>query len=283
MNFKNEIKSNRFYDFIVKLNPIYANKEVSVVLKQHKFLFGCNGFGFIKGINNDKLSLYKERFLSLFNAATFPFYWGRYEPKEGEYMEEETLKAAQWCKSHGITLKGHPLCWHTVCADWLLKYDTPVIMKKQLARIKREVLAFKDLIDMWDVINEVVIMPVFDRYDNAVTRLAKTYGHEELTIECFKEAKKNNPNAVLLINDFNHSPKYEELIENLLEKDCLIDAIGIQTHQHQGYHGVEYIADLLSRFSRFGLPLHFTENTILSGELAPAHIDDLNRCKQNRL
>jgi endo-1,4-beta-xylanase len=31
----------------------------------------------------------------------------------------------------------------------------------------------------------------------------------------------------------------------------------------------------LSHFERFGLPIHFTENTLLSGELVPPEIDDL--------
>ena len=59
-------------------------------------------------------------------------------------------------------VKGHPLCWHTVCAHWLTKYDNETILKKQLERIDREVLGFKGIIDMWDVINEVVIMPIFN-------------------------------------------------------------------------------------------------------------------------
>ena len=33
---------------------------------------------------------------------------------------------------------------------------------------------------------------------------------------------------------------------------------------------------MLSRFSRFGLPIHFTENTLISGEIMPAYIEDLN-------
>lgn len=33
---------------------------------------------------------------------------------------------------------------------------------------------------------------------------------------------------------------------------------------------------MLRRFSRFKLPLHFTENTLISGDLMPGHIVDLN-------
>ena len=33
---------------------------------------------------------------------------------------------------------------------------------------------------------------------------------------------------------------------------------------------------MLERFSVFGLPIHFTENTLISGDIMPAHIVDLN-------
>ena len=55
-----------------------------------------------------------------------------------------------------------------------------------------------------------------------------------------------------------------------------IDAIGIQSHQHQGYWGAKKIKEVIERFSRFGLPVHFTENTLLSGMLMPPEIEDLN-------
>jgi len=129
---------------------------------------------------------------------------------------------------------------------------------------------------MWDVINEVVIMPDFDKYDNAVTRLCRRYGRVDLVRRVFDAARAVNPGATLLINDFNVSPAYEHLIEALLEAGVPISAIGIQSHQHQGYWGLEKLRDVLERFGRFGLPLHFTENTILSGALTPPEYDDLN-------
>jgi GH35 family endo-1,4-beta-xylanase len=138
------------------------------------------------------------------------------------------------------------------------------------------VSAFAGIIDIWDVINEVVIMPVFDKYDNAVTRICKEYGQIPLVKEVFSAAKRANPKAVLLLNDFDMSKDYEILIEKCLDAGIPIDVIGLQSHQHQGYWGAEKVHDVLSRFSRFGLPLHFTENTIISGEIMPPHIVDLN-------
>ncbi len=262
---------------------LVCEKPVRLRLKRHQFLFGAGMFDVLEmcdpGAEEDRQAFLRQRLdllRSVFNYATLPFYWGRFEPEEGKADTQRLLSGARWLKERGIVLKGHPLCWHTVCAPWLLKYDNATILEKQLARIRREVENFKGLIDMWDVINEVVIMPVFDRYDNAVTRLCKQWGQVGLTKMVFDEARKASAKAVLTLNDFNTSPDYERLIERCLQAGIPIDIIGIQSHQHQGYWGREKLEDVLSRFSRFGLPIYFTENTLISGELMPAHIEDLN-------
>ena len=265
-----------------------VRRSVSVDQISHAFLFGCGAFDAVelmKTQEEEKKALLRERlqkWLALFNYGTLPFYWGRYEPVEGNTAFEETMKAAAWLQSLGVKVKGHPLCWHTVCAPWLLKYDNREILSRQIKRIHREVTAYRGVIDMWDVINEVVIMPVFDRYDNAVTRICKDIGRIQLVKEVFAAARESNPNAVLLINDFNTSEAYEILLEGLLEANVPISAIGIQSHQHQGYWGAEKLQQVLCRFSPLGLPIHFTENTLISGELMPPEIVDLNDWQVNR-
>ena len=248
----------------------------------HSFLFGCGAFDTVAMMKtkdekqHELLSDRMEKWLKLFNYGTLPFYWGRYEPEEGKTAFEETMAAAKWLREKGVKVKGHPLCWHTVCAPWLLKYDNEEISRRQINRITRDVKAFQGVIGLWDVINEVVIMPDFDRYDNAITRICREKGRIQLVKEVFAAAKEADPEAVLLINDFNTSVSYEILIEGLLAAGVPISAIGIQSHQHQGYWGLEKLNQVLERFSRFGLPIHFTENTLVSGELMPKHIVDLN-------
>ncbi len=273
-------------------NPV-AGRAVRFRLKNHEFLFGCGAFDSLNigehsqiggrsfkvaGRTIDKAFFQQrvDRFTDLFNYGTLPFYWGQYEPQEGNPQYENRMEAALYLRAHGVTPKGHPLCWHTACADWLLKYDNKTIMDKQLARIQRDVTAFKGVIDIWDVINETVIMPVFDRYDNAITRICNAYGRNTLIKEVFAAAKDANPDALLLINDFNLSPAYEKVIDECLNLGVPIGAIGIQTHQHQGYKGADWLRDVVKHFSRFGLPLHFTENTLVSGEIMPPDIVDLN-------
>ena len=246
----------------------------------HDFLFGGGAFDAIPYANGGQEEPFHaervQKWLDLFNYGTLPFYWGRFEPEEGTPATESLMNAARFLHGKKKTLKGHPLCWHTVCADWLMQYDNKTILDKQLARIDREVSAFRGVIGLWDVINEVVIMPVFDRYDNAVTRICQEYGRVNLVKEVFAAAKAANPDAVLLINDFNLSDDYAALIDECLMAGVPIGAIGLQTHQHQGYMGTDRLDEILHRFERFGLPLHFTENTLVSGHLMPPEIVDLN-------
>ena len=259
-----------------------ARQEVKADQTSHRFLFGCGAFDTVdlmRTENHEKqLFLLKrmEKWLTLFNYGTLPFYWGRYEPAEGNPAYIPTMAAARWLRERNVQVKGHPLCWHTACAPWLMQYSNEEILRRQIERIHRDVTAYRGVIGLWDVINEVVIMPVFDKYDNAITRICKDKGRVGLVKEVFAAAKESDPDAVLLINDFNTSASYEHLIEDLLEADVPIGAIGIQSHQHQGYWGAEKLNNVLERYSRFGLPIHFTENTLISGDIMPGHIVDLN-------
>lgn len=272
-DYSQTIRKNRFHDFTIELRVNGGEAVIRQV--KHKFLFGSNIFG-LTDLEGERLSTYRSRIQEAWNAGTLPFYWGRYESEEGKPDPEgKVLEAAKWAAVNGFEVKGHPLCWHTICADWLMNYDDQTILAKQLERITREVSTYKGVIDTWDVINETVIMPVFSKYDNAVTRIAKRFGTVELVLKCFKAAREANPKAKLLINDFDLSDDYARNIEELLDRGCTIDAIGLQTHMHEGYRGLANVDAYLERFERFKLPLHFTEATILSGKIAPK-VDDLN-------
>ena len=256
---------------------------VLVAQRSHAFTFGCTGFeavelanGELTGDTEAAAEVLQARWLDLFNFATLPFYWGRFEPERGQPDTQRLLAAARWFTDRGIPVKGHPLCWHTVTAPWLLPLGTAEVAAAQRDRITREVTDFAGLVDMWDVINEVVIMPIFDRGENGITRLCKELGRVETVRMVFDAARAANPGATLLLNDFDTSADYEHLIEDCLAAGIRIDALGIQSHMHQGWWGLEKIADVLQRFARFGLPIHFTENTLVSRELMPPEIVDLN-------
>ncbi len=259
------------------------NQKLTIKQTDHQFLFGCNGFEMIpyaneelNGAEKEKTQKYIDNFLNLLNFVTLPFYWGQFEPAKGNPRTQELLNTARFCKEHNLMVKGHPLCWHTLAPDWLLDMSNEEILDAQIKRIHREVEDFEGLVDMWDVINEAVIMPVFDKYDNGLTRVCKEIGRIKTIKKLFEAARSVDTGATLIINDFDVSSAYDILIEGCLEAGIEIDVIGIQSHMHQGYWGLEKTQSVLERFSRFDIPLQFSETSLVSGELMPEHYDDLN-------
>ncbi|MFI2362664.1 endo-1,4-beta-xylanase [Promicromonospora sp. NPDC019610] len=272
-----------------------AGQEVRVEQTGHAFLFGNIGFDFVDlandlgttppsspfgGASVEAARAVAPLWFDLFNQVTLPFYWRGFEPVRGAPETERLRRTAEWFAEHGVAVKGHPLLWHTLAPTWLLDLSDEEVEHEIRHRITREVSTLGDVVPTWDAINEVVIMPVFDREDNAVTRLAQRLGRVGmvgLAVDTAREAARDADRPVsLVLNDFNLSADYERLVEEVLAAGIRIDAIGLQSHMHQGYRGEEYFADVLDRFSRFGLPLHLTENTLLSGDPMPAEITDLN-------
>jgi len=246
------------------------NAKVRLQQTRHRFLFGCNIFMWGRIEDPQLQEKYNERFADLFNYATAAFYWASYEGKRGQPSHDYTRRLAEWCREKGIAVKGHPLAWNTADPAWLPN-DTKEVLQLQLARIDDCVSRFRGLIDRWDVVNEV------SEYDRPefVTRRAlnksamwKEVGQIEFTRQCFEAARKANPDATLIINDYVTSPKFERVIEQLVDNQGkrLYDVVGIQSHMHGGTWPNERIWEVCERFSRFNVPIHFTETTIISGQ-----------------
>ena len=247
--------------------------DVTVAQVRHAFGFGCTA----PGVAGDGPL---AQWLDLFDTATLQFYWGRYEPEPGQPDVIALTRRARDLAERGVRLKGHPLVWHTVKAPWVDRLPLDEAERALRGRIRREVGDFAGLVDTWDIVNEAVIMPHFenepDGVRNAITRLCEKYGRVEFIRMAVDEARAVNPDATLVLNDFDLGPDYERLIGDVLDAGVRIDAIGLQSHMHKGYRGEEHVREICERFARFGLPLHWTETSLLSGDLMPRHIEDLN-------
>ncbi len=241
-----------------------SSAEVMIEQTSQKFLFGCNIFlwGSLPD-NPEKQKLYRDYFAGLFNYATLPFYWGSYEYVKDRKDDAMISNIALWCRTNGIRTKGHPLIWHYVLPVWA-DYDitqTDSILEKRVADI---VGKYKGLIDSFDVINESLDGP---KQENCVGRWEKEIGPVEAARRAFSWARDANPGAMLLINDYNTTQVYAAEINVLKELGFPPDAIGIQSHMHKGAWPDSQILDIVDRLSRYNIPIHFTEMTILSGHL----------------
>ncbi|GIV18215.1 MAG: beta-xylanase [Armatimonadota bacterium] len=238
-----------------------AGAQVEMQQTRHAFLFGCNIFPLFnyQGEQHEK---YGSQFAALLNYATQAFYWGAYEPERGRKGRDLQERIARWCQQRGIATKGHPLVWHEVYPRWAPnEVDEVKLLLRE--RVREIVSQFKGLIDRWDVVNEATVAT---RFNNGVGNWVKRDGAAAVVTECLQWAREANPKATLLYNDFNISPAFEQLVEELIRRKAPLDAIGIQSHMHGGEWPLERAWQVCETYSRFGKPLHFTETTVLSGE-----------------
>ena len=250
-------------------NPLPAGVELQIEQTRHQFLFGCNLFKLFKCRTLEDNAAYEKQFAGLLNYATLPFYWWTYEPTADRNLDESTDRMVQWCRDHNITTKGHPLAWNYVDPKWI-PGDPAKAMELQIQRIDRAVKRFDPGILYWDVVNEAT------HYDRSevekqapkLTEAIRQIGVPAYIKQAFAAARKANPKANLIINDYRTDPAYDDLVISKLVNDAgkpLYDIIGIQSHMHGGYWGPENTWKTCEYFAKFNKPLHFTETTIVSG------------------
>jgi GH35 family endo-1,4-beta-xylanase len=159
-------------------------------------------------------------------------------------------------------VKGHPVLWHEVFPSWIAA-DEP-IEPLVARRIAETVGGFKGLVDGWDVVNESIAAPECQP-ENAWSLFVRKTGPTEVVDRALRQAREANPDGFLVVNDFKIVPEYERQIEELKRRGSPFQAIGLQSHMHGEEWTPEKTWEVCETYGRLGLPLHFTETTVLSG------------------
>jgi len=145
------------------------NTSFRVEQKQHTFLFGENHN---VNLTDRPEELLKEEkyFTSIFNAITAMCYWTesernlhsvKFETFQGNLQDKSFDDTVYWARARGFQVKGHPLFWSVPKAipDWLLRYPYETQLKFLEVRVRNLVSRYKNKIDMWDVVNEMLWEP----------------------------------------------------------------------------------------------------------------------------
>jgi endo-1,4-beta-xylanase len=240
--------------------------KVQVEQLRHDFLFGSNFFMFGRCGKPELEEQYRQRFASLLNYCTLGFYWASYERERGKPHYEYTDQVAAWTREHGITCKGHPLVWdHPAATPGWLPDDPKEIEQLSTTRVREIISRYQGRIDIWDVVNEATHL-ADKRFISKMAEWGASLGAVPYVAEHLKVARAANPQATLLVNDYRTDPAYYKILNNLRGNGKLLfDTIGIQSHMHGGVWPLQTVWDTCDTYSKLGLPLHFTESTILSG------------------
>jgi endo-1,4-beta-xylanase len=267
---KVRIDQHRKGDGVVVVRDAQGNAvrgaTVRVEQLRHDFLFGCNFFMFGRCGKPELEAEYRQRFEALLNYGTLGFYWAGYERERGRPDYEYTDRVVAWTREHGIACKGHPLVWdHRAGSPAWLPDDPKEIQRLSHARVRDIVSRYKGRIDLWDVVNE----PTHLAEKPNKTRMADWaagLGAVPYVTEHLRIARAANPQATLLVNDYRIEPAYYDILDHLRDqRKLLFDTVGIQSHMHDGVWPLHKIWDTCDTYSKLGLPLHFTETTIVSG------------------
>ena len=250
--------------------PVDTGASVKIEQTRHRFLFGCNIFKLGRCGSPELDQAYADCFADLLNFGTLPFYWWGYEREQGKPDYARTEEILAWCREHNVTPKGHPLAWNWVEPGWLPD-DPAKAMNLQIERIGGCVERFREDIRIWDVVNEATD---YGRDGPRQKAPKLTQAIDEMSVasylrRAFTAARRADPGATLIINDYRTDPAYADLvIEHLMGPGGkpMYDVIGIQSHQHGGAWPSLRIWETCERFAVFGVPLHFTETTFLSGK-----------------
>jgi GH35 family endo-1,4-beta-xylanase len=235
---------------------------------RHEFLFGCNIFRWGRIPDPKREELYRERFASIFNYATLPFYWAGYEWERGKPSYDYTDRVVAWCQEHSIVCKGHPLVWdHPASSPEWLPDDFDEIERLSKQRVRDIVQRFAGRIDIWDVVNEPTHLEPSSPNKTKMAAWGTHIGAVAYTALHLKVAREANPKATLLVNDYRTDDAYLRILQQLKDEQgrWLFDVVGIQSHMHGGVWSPQRTWQVCERFAQLGLPLHFTETTIVSG------------------
>lgn len=281
-----EIERNRKGDGVIEvITPDFKQLErARIRLKQvrHEFHFGCNGFMLDQFRDGQKDADYRLRFTEIFNLAVLPFYWKDTEPERGRprfdrdspyiYRRPPTDLLLEFCEEHGITPKGHPLCWHSFnfLPEWAA-LDRTRLAEEIEQRIEEIAARYGKRIPIWDVCNEALGLPAGDVNRRVPAR------HVEMAFEVASRCLPRS--SVLMYNDYicweNHgdyTPLYM-LCRHLLGLPGVnLGGIGLQYHMfspiermhEEGAHklNTRNILDMLDLYGKLGLPLSLSEITI---------------------
>ncbi len=264
-------------------------------LRRHEFRFGANAFMLnqFRGEEAWKNEVYAEKFTRLFNQAVVPFYWDAYEPERGTFRQEKGSpyiyrrppadEVVEFCETHNLHAKGHPMVWHTLMPEWLPRNQFRLLdeYERHIAGIAER---YADKIHWFDVYNEGL------QLDSVFHEIYKQGNVPEHHIEkLFQLAGKYFPASTELIynegpwmswNNYHNSytPLYLH-VRRLLDLGLPVRGLGLQ--YHIAFYGkIETLVDWAGQmldpahiyahmdlYGSLGLPLNVSEITIPAEDL----------------
>lgn len=224
--------------------------------------------------------------------------WNNLQPDEGLFTYALADEMIDFAVEHDMKVRGHCIGWHNKDAvpSWVYS-GTFEDAKERLLTHTTEVIThfgekYGDTVYAWDVWNEMLTddrdqddtnlfrvsygddaangsrwhqLAGLARNNTAEERAAANEKIEDLIVETFAVARACAPEGTkLYYNEYfeNNTDKCQKMIvllEDLLEKGCEIDGVGIQAHYDINSFDPEMLEQLILDIHELGLDVQITE------------------------
>ncbi|WP_082918135.1 endo-1,4-beta-xylanase [Oceanobacillus sp. Castelsardo] len=200
------------------------------------------------------------------------------QPKEGEFYWEDADKIVQFAKENDMYFRYHTLVWHSQVPDWFFldeegkpmvdeqdpekrEKNKQLLLERERTHIKTIVERYKDDVDAWDVVNEVID-------DGGGLRESPWYeitGKDFIKVAFETAREYAGEDAMLYINDYNNEvddvkrDDFYDLVKELVDEGVPIDGVGFQSHIQLGWPSIEETRESIEMFADLGLDVQITE------------------------
>ncbi len=251
---------------------IRAKRGSRVMVEQlkHEFWFGCaipNSLA--RGMRENDLAQFKEKFLENFNAAVTEnaLKWMIMEPRKDQVNYDVVDSILSWTEMNNIPLRGHNLFWgifrspntgSQYVQQWVAELDDDELRQRIKGRAEYITKRYKGRFAEYDLNNEMIHGNYYeDRLGPDITKLMAQW------------ALAGDPDAKLFLNDYDvlipesplgiGLPDYMAHIRKLLGQGIPISGIGVQAHSHLETFDRQYVRSALDSLATFNLPIRITE------------------------
>lgn len=232
---------------------------------------------------------YRARLTENFNSVTpeNQMKWGVVEPEQGAFNFAPADALVRFARRNNMLVRGHTLLWHNSLPSWVtaLPRDCAVLRPVLRKHIQRLVSRYSDVVDEWDVANEVFM-------DDGSLRTEQNpfldACGERIIGDAFRWAREADPSATLYLNDYDvlmASPRmeaYVRLIRRMRAQGVPIGGFGVQGHMELGDPGIRDLPAVLREFGRLGLRTAVTEADVQLDVTGPQQVSQRDLTAQAR-
>ena len=198
------------------------------------------------------------------------------ESRQGQFDFTRADRIANFCRQHGIKMRGHCLMWHSQIGEWIYKDEQGNLLpkeeffKRMREHIHTVVSRYKDVVYAWDVVNEAM---TDDRNATDPYRQSQLYqiAGDEFIAQAFRFAREADPNVLLFYNDYNEtdpvkSKRIFEMVKKMKANGVPIDGIGMQGHYNIYGPKEDEIDAAITLYKQVVKHIHMTELDVRANE-----------------